>query len=165
MRAVAHGKYLYELWTGLYMLDPWEKALFSALARALPPRCKRAADARLTRASFPAPTRSRTPRPHCRRLRGARHDAADAVLCCEAAAGRRDARCLAQLAARMSPRRARAAPRALLADKGHAVAVIPLAGITAQSTTGGDGGGGPVGRPSSPTRTRSANDPFCQAPM
>jgi hypothetical protein len=25
----AHKWYLYELWTGLYMLDPWEKAFFS----------------------------------------------------------------------------------------------------------------------------------------
>ena len=27
---LAHVVYLYELWTGLYMLDAWEKAFFSA---------------------------------------------------------------------------------------------------------------------------------------
>lgn len=29
MNPVSHGIYLYELWTGLYMLDPVEKAAFS----------------------------------------------------------------------------------------------------------------------------------------
>jgi len=27
---IAAALYTYDLWTGLYMLDPWEKALFSA---------------------------------------------------------------------------------------------------------------------------------------
>ena len=30
-RKLSHALYMYELWTGLYMLDPWEKLLFSAL--------------------------------------------------------------------------------------------------------------------------------------
>ena len=30
---LAHVVYLYELWTGLYMLDAWEKAFFSACGR------------------------------------------------------------------------------------------------------------------------------------
>lgn len=29
MRGLRRWNQLYELWTGLYMLDPWEKALFS----------------------------------------------------------------------------------------------------------------------------------------
>ena len=32
---ISHKIYLYELWTGLYMLDPWEKALFNLLVASV----------------------------------------------------------------------------------------------------------------------------------
>ncbi len=31
--------FMWDLWTGLYMLEPWEKLLFSALALAQRPCC------------------------------------------------------------------------------------------------------------------------------
>lgn len=36
MSWLAHKWYLYELWTGLYMLDPWEKFFFSACPTSAP---------------------------------------------------------------------------------------------------------------------------------
>lgn len=41
MKSCSRGIQLYELWTGLYMLEPWEKIAFSEFrreARVLPAR-------------------------------------------------------------------------------------------------------------------------------